>query len=372
VTESKRPEVELDEFLGILSHELRNPVQAISTNAWLIKSRATDEKLTRPAEAIERQVARLSKVLDDLLDMARVMRNVELDLAPGTVQKIVTAAVVATQGAVDSHRRELTVEMTGEPLTVRVDASRLEQAIRNLLHNAVKYSSQQGLILVSVQRDGADAVISVRDEGAGIAPEDLPNVFQVFGHRNGKKHIEGGLGIGLHIARELVQAHGGTIEARSAGPAKGSEFIVRMPLAQTDGTAAAGIEGAPHPEPLAILVVDDNQDAADSLAEVLLAQGHNARAAYGGKEAIQLATHQSFDVALVDIGMPTVDGLEVARQIASSHAGKHTLLVAVTGWGANADRDRSRQAGFAYHLTKPVDYDTLGALLATAARRERS
>jgi CheY-like chemotaxis protein/two-component sensor histidine kinase len=373
VNDSKRPEVELDEFLSILSHELRNPVQAISTNAWLIKSRAADEKLARPAEAIERQVARLSKVLDDLLDMVRVTRKAELDLAHETVQRIVTAAVVATQGSVDSHRRELTVEMTGEPLTVRVDAPRLEQAVRNVLHNAVKYSSQQGLILVRVQREGSEAVISVRDEGAGIAPEDLPNVFQMCaGGRSGKKHIEGGLGIGLHIARELVEAHGGTIEAQSAGLAKGSEFTVRLPLAESDGTTAAHGAEALDAEPLAILVVDDNQDAADSLAEVLLAQGHNARAAYGGEEAIELATQQRFDVALVDIGMPTVDGLEVARRIAQSPAGKSTLLVAVTGWGANADRDRSKQAGFAYHLTKPVDYDTLGALLATAARRERS
>jgi two-component system CheB/CheR fusion protein len=373
VTDGKRPEVELDEFLIILSHELRNPVQAISTNAWLIKSRAADDRIARPAEAIERQVALLSKVLDDLLDMVRVTRKAELTLETASVQKIVTAAVVATQGSVDSHRRELTVEMTGDALSVKADPRRLEQAIRNLLHNAVKYSSQQGLILVTVKREGSNAVISVEDEGMGIAPDDLPNVFQLFaGGRAAKKNIEGGLGIGLHIARELVRAHGGTIEAKSAGLAKGSEFTIRLPV--VDG--AAGIESveddAADPEKLAILVVDDNQDAADSLAEVLLAQGHNARAAYGGKEAIRLATEKSFDVALVDIGMPTVDGLEVARHISHSAAGKHTLLVAVTGWGANADRDRSKEAGFAYHLTKPVDYDTLGALLSTAARRQRS
>lgn len=372
MTEGKHPEIELEEFLGILSHELRNPVQAISTNAWLIKSRAADEKLVRPAEAIERQVARLSKVLDDLLDMVRVTRKTELELRAESVQKIVTAAVVATQGAVDSHRRELTVEMTGDPLPVMADAARLEQAVRNLLHNAVKYSSQQGLILVTVKRDGAQAVISVKDAGAGIAAEDLPNVFRFFASRRGeRKHIEGGLGIGLHIAREIVEAHGGTIEAHSDGTGKGSEFTIRMPLAQAEVDAGASAGDAANSEQLAILVVDDNQDAADSLAEVLLAQGHDARAAYGGHEAIQLATQRTFDVALVDIGMPTVDGLEVARQIARSPAGHNTLLVAVTGWGAGADRERSREAGFAYHLTKPVDYDTLGALLATAARRTR-
>jgi two-component system CheB/CheR fusion protein len=373
VTDAKRPEVELDEFLSILSHELRNPVQAISTNAWLIKSRAAaDEKVARPAEAIERQVARLSKVLDDLLDMVRITRKTELRLDTVNVQKIVTAAVVATQDSVDSHRRELTVEMTGDALSVNADSPRLEQAIRNLLHNAVKYSSQQGLILVTVEREGSNALISVKDEGAGIAREDLPHVFQLFaGGRAAKKHIEGGLGIGLHIARELVQAHGGTIEAHSAGLGKGSEFTIRLPLADGHASAAALEAEAADSEQLAILVVDDNQDAADSLAEVLLAQGHNARAAYGGEEAIRLATQKRFDVALVDIGMPTVDGLEVARRIADSPTGRGTLLVAVTGWGASADRDRSKAAGFAYHLTKPVDYDTLGALLATAARRQQ-
>lgn len=367
-----RPEVDLEEFLSVLSHELRNPVQAISTNAWLIKSRATDDRFARPAEAIERQVARLSKVLDDLLDVVRVTRHSELDLRTENVQKIVTAAVVATQGSVDSHRRELTVEMTGDALSVKGDADRLEQAIRNLLHNAVKYSSQQAPIFVTVKRDGGDAVISVRDEGAGIAAEDLPGVFQLFASRHAsKKHIEGGLGIGLHIAREVVSAHGGTIQAQSAGLGKGSEFTIRLPLAEAGAQAQAAGDREGDSQQLAILVVDDNQDAADSLAEVLLAQGHNARAAYGGREAIQLATEKRFDVALVDIGMPTVDGLEVARRIAHSPAGRDTLLVAVTGWGANADRERSKAAGFAYHLTKPVDYDTLGALLATAARRAR-
>jgi two-component system CheB/CheR fusion protein len=372
VTEERRPQVELDEFLSILSHELRNPVQAISTNAWLIKSRAGDDKLVRPAEAIERQVARLSKVLDDLLDMVRVTRKTELTLAAESVQKVVTAAVVATQGSVDSHRRELTVEMTGEVLCVNADAARLEQAVRNLLHNAVKYSSQQGLILVAVRREGAEAVISVKDEGAGIAPGHLPDIFKLFaGERGGKRHIEGGLGIGLYIARGLVEAHGGRVEVKSAGLGQGSEFTIRLPLVESEARAPAAEEDPGDAEQLAILVVDDNQDAADSLAEVLLAQGHSARAAYGGEEAIRLATQERFDVALVDIGMPTVDGLEVARKISHSPAGRDTLLVAVTGWGATADRDRSREAGFAYHLTKPVDYDTLGALLATA-RRQRS
>jgi CheY-like chemotaxis protein len=369
VSEEKSGDIELEEFLTILSHELRNPVQAISTNAWLIKSRTTDDKVARPAEAIERQVARLSQVLDELLDMVRVSRNMDLRLEPVTVQKSVTAAVVATQAAVDAHRREVTVEMTGDPLAVSADAPRLEKAIANLLHNAVKYSKQQGMVLVHAHREDGYAVISVKDDGIGIAPEDLPHLFDLFSrHGAGRKRGQGGLGIGLHVARKLVEGHGGTVEARSAGLGKGSEFVIRLPLAASEAADSSEDAAAADAERLSILVVDDNRDAADSLAEVLMAQGHHARAAYGGEEALELAAQKPFDVALVDIGMPSVDGLEVARRIAHSPQGTHTLLVAVTGWGANADRERSREAGFAYHLTKPVDYDTLGALLATAAR----
>ncbi|MGZ5037612.1 MAG: hybrid sensor histidine kinase/response regulator [Usitatibacter sp.] len=370
LVERRRPQIELDQFLAILSHALRNPVQAISTNAWLIKSRTTDEKLARPAEAIERQVARLSQVLDDLLDVARVSSRTKLDLHPATVQGIVSAAVVATQACVDSHRRELTVEMAKEPLRVLADSARLEQAIGNILNNAVKYSPQQGLILVTVRREKREAVISVKDQGVGIAPGELPKIFERFVQRTvGRTPSEEGYGLGLHVARELVEGHGGRVEAKSEGPGKGSEFVVRLPLAPASAVDAHPRDDE-HLEPrkLAILVVDDSRDAADSLAEVLAAQGHDAKAAYGGAEALELASRNPFDVALVDIGMPTVDGLEVARKIAHSPQGAKTLLVAVTGWGASADRDRSKAAGFAYHLTKPIDYDTLGALLATAAR----
>jgi CheY-like chemotaxis protein len=181
-----------------------------------------------------------------------------------------------------------------------------------------------------------------------------------------RSHGVGGLGIGLHIARMLVEAHGGRIEAHSEGRDRGAEFVIRLPARETG--ALASDEQARDAGRLSILVVDDSPDAADSLAEVLAMQGHEPRAAYGGRDAIELASNNAFDVALVDIGMPSVDGLEVARRISQSPSGASTLLVAVTGWGAKADRERSREAGFAYHLTKPLDYDTLGALLATAAR----
>ena len=371
MNDNERPGIDLGEFLTVLSHQLRNPVQAISSNAWLLKSRASDERILRPAEAIERQVARLSKVLDDVLDMVRITRNAALETTTVELQLVVRAAVAAIHDSMDTHRREIEVDMPDAPIPVRADPKRLAQAIGNLLQNAVKFSPQQGRIEVRVKRSGDTATLSVKDEGAGIAAEDLPHIFEPFAHgRPRSHHSEVELGIGLHVARQLLRAHGGVIEAYSAGPGKGSEFLVRLPA--VDGHSAqapAGADAREHGEQLSVLVVDDNRDAADSLAEVLTVHGHRARTAYGGKEAIEKGTHEGYDVALVDIGMPEVDGLEVARQIHRSDAGSRTMLVALTGWGANEDRERSKQAGFAYHLTKPVDIDTLGALLATASRR---
>jgi CheY-like chemotaxis protein len=374
MSDNERPAIDLGEFLTVLSHQLRNPIQAISSNAWLLKSRASDEKILRPAEAIERQVTRLSKVLDDVLDMVRVTRNATLETAPVGLQQVVTAAVASIQESLDTHRREVTVDMPEASIIVNADARRLAQAIGNVLHNAIKFSPQQGEIAVRVTRSGDTATVSVKDQGVGIAAEELTRVFEPFAHGKSRSHhSEVELGIGLHIARQLVRAHGGGIEAHSAGLGKGCEFLIRLPAPAGATLNAPPREGANEDnDRLTVLVVDDNRDAADSLSEVLAARGHDARAAYGGQEAIDLGTRQAFDVALVDIGMPGIDGLEVARQVSRSEAGANTLLVALTGWGANEDRERSKQAGFAYHLTKPIDIDTLGALLATAVRRVRA
>jgi len=371
MNDNERPAIDLGEFLTVLSHQLRNPVQAISSNAWLLKSRGNDEKVLRPAEAIERQVARLSKVLDDVSDMVRVTRNAELETANVSLQQIVAAAVATVKEATDLQRREIDVDMPEQAIIVNADARRLAQAIGNVLHNAVKFSPQQGRIDVRVKRSGDTATISVKDQGIGIAHEDMARVFEPFAHGKSRSHhSEVELGIGLHIARQLMRAHGGGIEAYSDGPGKGAEFLIRIPVAaHASGASPSREAGDAGSDGLCVLIVDDNRDAADSLAEVLAVHGHDSRAAYGGKEAIELGTTKEFDVALVDIGMPDVDGLEVARQISRSPLGRHTLLVALTGWGANEDRERSKQAGFAYHLTKPVDIDTLGALLTTAARR---
>ena len=361
-----------DEFFAILSHELRNHIQTIGTNALLVKSRSRDVEVTRPADAIERQVVKMSKLLTDLLEVVRATRKSDLILEPFEIQRVVGAAVSGAKLTVDAHRRELTVEMPDDPLYVRADAERLQQAVGNLIQNAVKFSPQQGAIMVLVGEEDGLATVSVRDQGNGIAPEDIPHLFTLDKQRTAsKRSTSGGLGIGLHVAREVAEAHGGNIEARSPGLGKGSQFILRIPLTadRPSGAAQEPVEiETQFARALSILVVDDNTEAADSLAEVLQVYGHRVQVAYGGEEAMELVQQGSIQVALVDIGMPTVDGFEVARRISNSPRGGDIMLIAVTGWGAQADRARSKEAGFAYHLTKPIEYPALLTLLATAAR----
>ncbi len=362
-----------DEFLGILSHELRNPIHAIQTNAFLIKTRTRDISITRPTDAIDRQVDRLTTLVEDLLDVVRVSQKQHLTFETVSLQNIVVAAIATTQERADVHRRELQVDLSPEPLFVKADRGRLEQAIGNLVHNAIKYSSQQGSIIVSVRREDGLALVSVKDQGIGISPEELKGLFNLFSRgAMARKHVLSGLGIGLHMARALVSAHGGTIEARSDGVGQGAEFIVRLPM--TADIPAAAIPAEPElaedgaDRPLSILVIDDNHDAADSLHDVLEVYGHTVVAAYDGESAVQLVEERSPQVALVDIGMPHIDGYEVARRV-NALPGPKPVLVAVTGWGSQADKEQAKEAGFAYHLTKPLEYDTLAALLATVARK---
>ena len=372
IQELEKADKAKDHFLALLSHELRNHIHAIRTNVWLIKARNRDHEIARPSDAIDRQVVKLTRLVEDLLDVIRVTRKSALCFETLPLQQIVGAAVVSTQDAADAHRRELSVELPDKPIYVAADAPRLQQAIGNILNNAIKYSPQQGEIHIRLTEDGGHAVLSVKDRGIGIAAEEIGALFRPFGDVPTRKPGAEGLGIGLHVARELIESHRGSIEAKSEGRGKGAEFVVRLPVAEAPAEVraqAAAAEPARDDASLSILVVDDNRDAADSLAQVLQAHGHRVTAAYGGEEALHVAEKGDVQVALVDIGMPTVDGFQVAERISRSPAGRDTLLVAVTGWGDKADRSRSKAAGFAYHLTKPVDFDTLDSLLATAARR---
>lgn len=365
---------EKDEFLSILSHELRNPIHAIQTNAFLIRTRTRDIDVTRPTQAIERQVDRLTTLVDDLLDVVRVSQKTHLAFEVTSLQQVVVAAVEGVQKEADAHRRELVVNLCAEPLFIKADRGRLSQAVGNLVHNAIKYSSQQGAVTVAVRNEEGRATVSVRDRGIGIVPEEIPHLFELFSRgAAARKHSLSGLGIGLHIARELVSSHGGTVEARSEGPGKGAEFIVRLPTTtERPEEPAEPLQPAPSLEAgnkaLSILVIDDNRDAADSLHDVLEVHGHDVLAAYDGEAAIELIRSRTPQVALVDIGMPHVDGYEVARRVRELES-RRPILVAVTGWGSQADKQQAREAGFDYHLTKPLEYATLAALLATVARR---
>ena len=364
-----------DQFLSLLSHEFRNHIHAIRTNVWLIKARNRDQEIARPSEAIDRQVTRLSRLVEDLLDSIRATNKSNLAFGTTVLQHVVQAAVEATKASMDVHRRELLVEMPERPIHVSADAPRLQQVVANLLSNAIKYSPQQAEVHVRVSREAGDAIVAVKDAGRGIAAGDMERIFNPFVNGSPAPKLDDGdgLGIGLHVSRELVEAHGGTLMARSEGRERGSEFIVCLPAIEAPDheEPEAPMEADDHhgDRPLDILVVDDNHDAADSLAEVLQAYGHRVRVAYGGEDAVKIARAGGIQVALVDIGMPTVDGIEVARRISRDANGADTLLVAVTGWGEKADRERTREAGFAYHLTKPVDFDALASLLSTAARR---
>jgi CheY-like chemotaxis protein/two-component sensor histidine kinase len=368
IDELERAESARQEFFAILSHELRNPIHAIHTNALLIKSRTKDGELMRPAEAIERQVARLTKILNDLLDVVKITQREDLSFAIVELQQVVSSAVEATRRSMDTHRRELVVEMPEAPLHVNADAGRLEQAIGHVLANAVKFSGQQTEIKVRVTEEGGNALVSILDHGIGITAEELELIFKRFTH-SARGHDAGGLGLGLHIAREVVELHGGKIDARSEGHGKGAEFIFSIPLTEErpvkETPARTTYNDASS---LRILVVDDNRDAADSLATLLEMNGHTGLVAYDGATALEKAEKMRPHVALVDIGMPGMNGFEVAQAISKAPWGGKTVLVAVTGWGAKSDRARSKEAGFAYHLTKPVDYDTLASLMTTAVR----
>lgn len=369
VEELERGEQVRQEFFAILSHELRNPIHAIHTNALLIKSRTKDGELMRPAEAIERQVGRLTKILNDLLDVVKIAQREDLAFSIVEIQQVVSRAVEATRRSMDTHRRELIVEMPEAPLCVRADTARLEQAIGHVLANAVKFSGQQTEIKVRVSEEPGNALVSIHDNGIGITADELERIFTRFTH-SARSHVSGGLGLGLHIAREVVTLHGGKIDVRSDGHGKGSEFTFSIPL-----TDERPVKEAPsrtqygEATALRILVVDDNRDAADSLATLLEMNGHTGLVAYEGATALEKAEKMRPHVALVDIGMPGMNGFEVAEKISQAPWGKKTVLVAVTGWGAKSDRTRSREAGFAYHLTKPVDYDTLASLIATEVRK---
>jgi signal transduction histidine kinase len=375
ITEQKRIEAERqeadrrkDEFLAMLAHELRNPLASINTAAQLFGSLETEENLEWAKEVVQRQVKHLARLIDDLLDVSRITRGkISLRKEPLNLSPVVSSAVEAVRPLIEERRHELSVTHTGT-LRLEADPLRLEQILVNLLTNAAKYTDAGGHIGLTARREGADIVIKVRDTGVGISRELLPRVFDLFvqGDRT-MARSEGGLGIGLTLVKSLVEMHGGTITAMSEGPGTGSEFTVRLP--EFHGGARETVKPT-RVLPLVahqgsrVLVVDDNADTARGVSRLLRLLGHDVQTTYDGPTAIELARSYQPEVVLLDIGLPGMDGYAVVKQLRKEDCCKNALIVAVSGYGQEEDRRRSREAGFDQHLIKPVDYDALMSVFA--------
>jgi signal transduction histidine kinase/ActR/RegA family two-component response regulator len=362
-----------DEFIAVLAHELRNPLAPIASALDILNHPGVDGATALHArEVAERQLWHMTRLVDDLLDVSRIMRGkIELRKEPVELAAVVERAVETGRPLIDSGHHALSVRMPEEPLWLDGDLVRLAQALGNLLCNAAKYTEAGGRIELCAGRENGEAVISVRDTGIGIAAEMLPRLFQMFMQvAPGAHRSQGGLGIGLTLARNLINIHGGTIEARSEGVGKGSEFVVRLPVAKAPAAAEVA-DGDPSlalrvgvPDGRRILIVDDNADAAQSLATLLKLRGHEVRVAFGGAQALRMIDEASPEWIFLDIGMPDVDGYEVARRL-RGRGECDFVLVALTGWGTEQDRQRTREAGFDHHLTKPVDLAAVEAVLAS-------
>jgi PAS domain S-box-containing protein len=359
-----------DEFLATLAHELRNPLAPIRNSLYMLKTGGAATPHTSQAiEMMERQVHHLIRLVDDLLDVSRVMRGkVELRLEKVNLALIAVRAAEAAQPLLDSRSHALKLSVPDRPVWVWADPVRMAQILGNLLTNAAKYTDLGGRLGLAIEITDNQAVIAVRDTGIGIAPEMLARVFDLFVQADtsaAKTH--GGMGIGLTLVRTLVERHGGTIDAKSAGLGLGSEFIFRLPLLQNDDTLPAQSEPPQRPATRfgrRVLVVDDHADAADSLAKLLEVEGHDVRIARNGPAAILAATSDPPEVMFLDLGMPGMDGFEVARRIRADLGTRNVSIVAMTGWGQEEDRRRTRDAGFNHHLVKPVELERLRELLA--------
>jgi PAS domain S-box-containing protein len=363
------------EFLAMLGHELRNPLAPIRNAVEIIRAQESDDpRVQRARDTIDRQVSHLSRLVDDLLDMSRITSGkVVLHKEPLDLAEVVSRAVEATRAAVDERNHTLTLTLPHDPLRVDGDATRLAQVAMNLIHNAAKYTPEGGQVWVSLRREDKQAVLSVRDNGIGIPADLAPRVFDLFvqGER-ALDRADGGLGIGLTLVRKLLDSHGGTVEVKSAGPGQGSEFVVRLPALADDSTEAAASErsAAPDhgPRGRRVLVVDDNADSAETMVILLQIWGHDVHVATDGPSALVVAAERRPEVVLLDIGLPGMNGYDVARRLREIPGMENAVLVAMTGYGQEEDRRRSWEAGFTRHLVKPIASDILKEVLGDLRR----
>lgn len=364
------------EFLATLAHELRNPLAPIRNGLQLMRL-ATDNPamMARVRDMMERQIAQMVHLIDDLLDIARITSGkVELKKSRVELNRIVATAVETTLPMIEAVGHQLTVRMPEEPLLLNVDPARLAQVVSNLLNNAAKYTPTGGRIELSAHREGEQVIVAVADTGVGLPAESLSSVFEMFTQvgRN-KDRAEGGLGVGLSLVRHLVELHGGTVTAESPGAGKGSTFTLRLPLVAEGGSRhcaadfATSGSGGTAARKFRVLIVDDNTDGAESLSLLLQVCGHTTHVADDGRQALAMAQAFRPEVVFLDIGMPGMNGYEVARALRKIPGLQDVLLVALTGWGAESDRAQAREAGFDRHLTKPVDLAGIESVLSEPA-----
>ncbi len=361
-----------DVFLATLAHELRNPLAPIGNALAIIKLGEDDRGMLRELSGtIERQFSHMVRLVDDLLDIGRITRDkLELRTEHLELASIIHQAVETSRPLAEELGHELRVSVPPEVMWVRGDPVRLAQVFSNLLNNACKFTEAGGTISMSLERRDGEAVVSVKDSGIGIAPDKLDSIFEMFEQVDKTlERTRGGLGIGLTLVKRLVELHGGRISAHSEGPGRGSEFVVRIPLRPENTMAAspAAMPGGAGIKPQRILVVDDNRDAANSLAMLLRMSGHEVETVNDGPEAIERAESLQPDLILLDLGLPGMSGYEVCHLLRQTPRGKNIRIVALTGWGQEQDRRDTREAGFDDHLVKPVDLTALTRVLAANA-----
>ena len=357
-----------DEFLATLAHELRNPLAPLTNAVQVLGMVGGDaERIEQMRRMIERQLRHMARLVDDLLDVSRISRGqVTLRRRGFDLVQVVRGAVESCQPLVDAQEHALVLDLPDTAVPVLADETRIAQAVANLVNNAAKYTPRGGHLRVQLRRGAGTTVeVVVADDGVGIPPELLPGVFEMFVQAPGARgNRHGGLGLGLAIARQMAEMHGGTLVGHSDGPGTGCTFVLTLPVCEEAMPAARDETCGHRPGALRVLVVDDNRDAADSMASLLRAMGHDVRVAYGGVDGLAQAGTFVPQIALLDIGMPDMDGHALARAIRALDVGPTMLLVALTGWGQHDDRERSRAAGFDEHVAKPIDVATLERLLA--------
>jgi signal transduction histidine kinase/DNA-binding response OmpR family regulator len=366
-----------NEFLAMLSHELRNPLAPITNAVHVMQTNDTDGKRHDWArEVIGRQVRQLSRLVDDLLDVSRITQNkIELKIEAVDVAAVVAVAVETVRPLIDAQEHALSVLLPEQPMLIRGDFARLAQVLANLLNNAAKYTDRKGRIALTAEQEGAEIVFRIRDSGIGIPASALPTIFELFTQvEQTLDRAQGGLGIGLTLVERLVQMQGGSVSAFSAGKNLGSEFTVRLPAMPVDQRVAAGRRAAERyaassPGEFAVLIVDDNRDATDSMAMLLAMEGYDVRVAYDGPQALDAVRTARPDVILLDIGLPGMDGFQVAQRVRADPINSSIVIVAVSGYGQEEHRSRSSQAGCDHHLVKPIEPAVVSELLASLHSR---